>query len=152
MTLGLAGMALVLAQAAPVDVVALAAEVKARETAFAQTMADRDLAAFGSFLADEAIFVGAAPLRGKQAVIAEWKKFYEGRKAPFSWRPELVQVVDSGTLALSTGPVFDPEGNRVGTFNSAWRREKDGTWKIVLDNGCPPCAPCGGVPPVPKPD
>jgi enterochelin esterase family protein len=24
----------------------------------------------------------------------------------------------------------------VGTFNSIWRREKDGRWKIVFDNGC----------------
>ena len=35
-------------------------------------------------------------------------------------------MVDSGTLAFSTGPVFDPEGKRTGTFNSTWRLEKDG--------------------------
>lgn len=41
--------------------------------------------------------------------------------------------------AFSSGPVFNPAGQRTGTFNSVWRREKDGHWKIVLDNGCPPC-------------
>jgi hypothetical protein len=55
-------------------------------------------------------------------------------------------VLDSGTLALSTGPVYAPDGQRSGTFNSTWRREKDGRWKIVLDNGCPPCE-CGAAPP-----
>jgi ketosteroid isomerase-like protein len=31
-------------------------------------------------------------------------------------------------------------GLRVGTFNSVWRLEADGKWRIVFDKGCPPCA------------
>jgi len=52
---------------------------------------------------------------------------------------EFVEVLESGTLAMSSGPVRDPSGKRTGTFNSVWRRESDGKWKIVLDNGCPAC-------------
>ena len=48
-----------------------------------------------------------------------------------------VEVLDSGTLALSTGPVLDPDGRRVGTFSSVWRREADGAWLVVFDKGCP---------------
>jgi hypothetical protein len=48
--------------------------------------------------------------------------------------------VNSGTLALSTGPVFDPQGKRTGTFTSTWKLEKDGEWRVVLDSGCPPCS------------
>ena len=118
---------------------ALAAKVRARETAFAKTMADRDHAAFGSFVAEEALFMGQTPLRGRKAVIEGWKRFYEGQQAPFSWSPERVEVVASGTLAISSGPVFDPEGKRVSTFNSTWRREKDGEWRVIIDIGCPPC-------------
>lgn len=115
-------------------------EVRSAERAFARTMADRDHAAFVSFLSDEAIFVGPqATFRGRQAVADGWKRFYEGPQAQFSWEPERVEVLDSGTLALSSGPVRDPQGKRVGTFNSVWRREADGSWKIVLDNGCPSC-------------
>ena len=77
-------------------------------------------------------------LRGKKEVSEGWKPFYEGPQAPFAWEPERVEVIDSGTLALSTGPVTD-QGKRVGTFTSTWRREKDGRWRIVLDSGCPPC-------------
>ncbi len=120
----------------------LAEEVRRSEIAFAQTMADRDAVGFASFLAEEAVFSsGPRATRGRAAVLEAWKGFFEGPQAPFSWQPDFVQVLDSGTLALSSGPVNSPEGVRVGTFNSVWRREKDGRWKVVFDRGCPPCAP-----------
>lgn len=121
------------------DLAALEAQVTAAETAFAKSMADRDHVAFTSFIAEDAVFVGRSVLRGRQAVADGWKRFFEGPQAPFAWAPERVVVIASGTLALSSGPVYDPEGKRVGTFNSTWRLEGDGSWKIVLDNGCPPC-------------
>jgi ketosteroid isomerase-like protein len=118
----------------------LKAEVRATETAFAKTMADRDLAAFGRFLAEETVFLSdKKALHGKAAVIEGWKRFFEGKEAPFSWQPADVEVVASGTLAITKGPVFDPKGARVGTFVSTWRLEKDGQWRIVLDTGCPDC-------------
>ena len=116
-------------------------QVRDTERAFARTMATRDLTAFTSFLSEEAIFFGSSRvLRGKQAVVEGWRGFFEGARAPFSWEPDRVEVLDSGTLALSTGPVLDPDGKRVGTFSSVWRREADGHWRIVLDNGCPSCS------------
>jgi hypothetical protein len=59
--------------------------------------------------------------------------------APFSWSPEVVDVLESGTLAHSSGPVRDAGGRRIGTFNSIWRREPDGRWRVVFDKGCPVC-------------
>ena len=123
-----------------VNVETLAARVRETERAFAQTMADRNHDAFISFLADDAVFLGPkTTLRGKQAVAEGWKRFYDGSPPPFSWEPERVEVLDSGTLAVSTGPVRDSQGKRIGTFNSVWRREPGGSWKVVLDSGCPPC-------------
>jgi ketosteroid isomerase-like protein len=120
---------------------ALADEVRASENAFAKTMADRDFAAFGTFVADEAIFFGGkGARRGKAAVLEGWKPLYEGAKAPFSWSSETVEVLASGTLAHSSGPVLDVDGKRVGTFNSIWRREKDGKWRVIFDKGCDACS------------
>jgi ketosteroid isomerase-like protein len=119
---------------------AIAAKVRAREQAFAKTMADRDHAAFAGFVSEEAVFLGRGVLRGRKAVAEGWKPLFEGAKAPFSWQPEAVEVIDSGTLALSRGPVFDADGKRSGTFTSTWRLDKDGEWRVVLDSGCPPCA------------
>lgn len=116
----------------------LTRQVQEAESAFASTMARRDLAAFTSYLATEAVFFGrSGAQRGKSAVVEAWRPLFEGTAAPFSWRPEVVEVLDSGTLGLTSGPVLDPEGKRIGTFNSIWRREADGHWKIVFDKGCP---------------
>ena len=119
-------------------------QVRQTETAFARSMADRDYEAFMQFLSQEAIFFGGGePLRGKQQVAAAWKAYFEKPEAPFSWAPEQVEVLESGTLAHSSGPVYDPAGERVATFNSIWRLEPDGRWRIVFDKGnqdCPPPA------------
>ena len=110
------------------------------ERAFAKTMADRDHAAFESFLADEAVFfTGPTPLRGKQQVAAAWKRFYAQPEAPFSWEPQEVEVLDSGTLAISSGPVHDARGKRVATFTSIWRQEAPGVWRVVFDKGTDMC-------------
>ena len=88
----------------------------------------------------------------KNAVAQAWKPLYQGKDAPFSWRPEKVEVLDSGTLALSSGPVFDPSGKNTGTFTSIWRREADGKWRIVFDKGCDVCAAVATTPtPPPTP-
>ena len=121
----------------------LTEQVRRAEIAFAKTMADRDHAAFATFLAPDAVFVSPnRVLRGAREIAEGWKKFYEAPRAPFSWEPDQVQVLDSGGLALSSGPVRDASGKRVGTFNSIWRREPGGAWKVVIDHGCPPCN-CG---------
>lgn len=111
-------------------------QVMDTERAFAQTMAKRDYKAFTSFLSTETVFVGSEKvLRGKQQVMEVWKQYYEKPDAPFSWKPEYVEVFDSGTLALSSGPVYGANGTLVSTFTSIWRLEAPGTWRIIYDKG-----------------
>jgi ketosteroid isomerase-like protein len=113
-------------------------QVLAAERAFAASMANRDLPAFAHYVSGEAIFfTDTGVLRGKQEVIAAWSRFFEGKTAPFSWAPDRVEVLQSGTLALSTGLVRDPNGKVIGRFNSIWRREAPGVWRVVFDKGGP---------------
>lgn len=110
------------------------------ERAFAKTMADRDFAAFAKFLSADAVFQGSkGSLRGPDAVTAAWKKFFEGPQAPFSWEPDNVEVMSTGELALSSGPVRDPNGKLIARFNSVWRQEAPGVWRIILDMGNDAC-------------
>ncbi len=137
MVLALCGCA---PRAAQPDHARLVAQVTAAELAFAKSMTDRDHAAFLGFVAQDAVFLGGAtPLRGRAAVGAGWQSYFTSARAPFSWRPEQVDVNGSGTLALSTGPVRGPDGKVVAHYYSTWRLDPDGHWRVVLDNGYDAC-------------
>jgi ketosteroid isomerase-like protein len=116
---------------------ALRKQVFAAESSFAASMAKRDFDAFASHVSPEAIFFGdTTVMRGKEAVLNGWRRFFQKSDAPFSWKPDVIEVLQSGNLAISSGPVFDPGGKKVGNFSSIWRREPDGSWKIIFDKGC----------------
>ncbi|MFA6314039.1 MAG: nuclear transport factor 2 family protein [Sterolibacterium sp.] len=122
------------------DAAELRRQVTDTERAFARTMAMRDHAAFTAFLAEDSVFFsGPTPLRGKRQVSDWWKRFYEKAVAPFSWEPEQVEVLDSGTLALSSGPVRNPQGKLISTYTSIWRMEAPGVWRIIFDKGNEVC-------------
>jgi ketosteroid isomerase-like protein len=130
----------------PPDLVSLAEQVRASETAFAGTMAARDFTAFASWVADDAIFInGGKPLRGKAAVLAHWQRFFQSPAAPFAWKPEIIEVLSSGRLAYSEGPVSLPDGQVVARYFSTWRLDDQGVWRIVFDNGVDTCR-CPGKP------
>jgi len=112
-------------------------QVLAAESSFAASMAKRDFDTFASHVSPEAIFFGdTTVMRGKEAVLNGWRRFFQKPEAPFSWKPDVIEVLKSGNLAISSGPVFDPGGKKVGNFSSIWRREPDGNWKIIFDKGC----------------
>ena len=125
----------------PATLEQLQKQVADTERGFARTMAERNHAGFTAYLADEAIFFSGqgVPQRGRQTVAEAWRRFYEKPEAPFSWEPEIVQVLDSGTLAISSGPVRDPSGKIFAQFSSIWRLESPGVWRIIFDKGNPVC-------------
>ena len=58
-----------------------------------------------------------------------------------AFRARVLAALIAGTLALSSGPVLDPSGREVARFNSVWRREGPGVWRVVFDKGSPICPP-----------
>ena len=62
-------------------------------------------------------------------------------QAPFSWAPDQVDVLADGSLAHSSGPVLNPTGTAVARFNSVWRQEAPGVWRVVFDKGSPLAPP-----------
>jgi len=129
-------------------------EVRNAELSFAKAFADRDQAKFFSFVLDDASFLGpASTLSGKKAVFDRWSRFFSGPQAPFSWAPDRVAVNAAGTIGLSAGPVFDPDGHHAGNFNSVWIKQADGTWKVLFDGpGSPAACLPESVPPVSEGD
>jgi ketosteroid isomerase-like protein len=139
-----AGLVVGLGAAQPADAQrsAVAQQVFAAESSFAATMANRDSVGFATFVAADAVFFGGRKTtHGRAEVVADWRGFFIGPSAPFSWRPQTIEVLESGTLAHSSGPVFDATGKQVSTFNSVWRKDPDGKWRVVFDKGCSCLAP-----------
>lgn len=118
-------------------------EVRDAETAFAGAFAARDAAKFASFLAEDAVFLSPPTvMRGPAEVMSQWSKYLEPKVAPFSWKPEHVEVNAGGTIAFSTGPIFDAKGTQIAVYTSVWVRERDGRWKIQFDGpGCNVASP-----------
>lgn len=130
---------LALPSAGAADEAAIRDSLRAAEAGFAKAFADRDLDAFLAFIDEDAMFLGPkGGLRGKEAVKADWSKFFESETAPFSWEPKRWELNPSGTMGLTTGPVYAPDGKWVGSFMSIWRRQADGSWKVIFD-GAPEC-------------
>jgi ketosteroid isomerase-like protein len=128
----------------PADAGALREQVLVTERAFARTMADRDAARFATFLSSEAVFVsGKTATRGSANIAALWARHFTNPAAPFSWYPDQVEVLASGTLAYSSGPVLDPQSRPIGRFSSIWRLEGPGVWRIVFDSGSDTCDSAG---------
>ena len=120
----------------------LARDVQCREIAFSQSVEQQNIAAFESLIDNDARFVGASVQRGAAEVTQAWSVFFAADGPRIRWRPQIVEVLNDGTLALSRGPyeltVRDADGNlktQWGTFNSVWRMQSDGSWKVVFDAG-----------------
>ena len=123
-------------------------EVRCRETSFSLSVENQDSELFRSFIDADARFVGGDISRGPDAVAAAWAVFFAADGPRIQWRPQIIEVLEDGTLALSRGPyrMTTTDANGVvsehwGTFNSIWRRQPDGTWKVVFDAGSPAAAP-----------
>ena len=124
----------------------LEASLRATEIAFAASVAEKDRESFAGFIADEAIFVSGAVLRGKQAILEGWAVFFREDAPKLTWRPEVVEIQDDGELGMTRGPFTveqpGPDGSlisRSGLFTSVWEHQADGGWKVIFDAGCPPC-------------
>ena len=140
--LALVGLA---AQAVAADAID---EVRCREIGFSQAAEEQDMAAFSSFIDADARFVSNSVLRGVDDIAAAWSVFFDEDSPSIKWRPQVVEVLDDGRLALSRGPyrvtTRDADGNLVeqwGTFNSIWRLHDDGLWRVVFDAGSPSASP-----------
>ena len=118
--------------------------VWARETGFAQAVADHDATAFAEHLHPDAVFIGGdgTPTHGATAIAGDWAGIIEGKGLVLHWYPDAVDVAADGRLALSRGPYWidnpgAPAGKRYrsGRFVSTWLRGDDGQWHVVFDGG-----------------
>ena len=117
-------------------------DVRCREVGFSKSVESQDHELFASFIDPDARFVGNKVDRRREAIADAWEVFFTGDLPTIQWRPQFVEVLESGDLALSRGPYRIIDRNEDGeiteawgTFNSVWRLSAAGEWLVVFDAG-----------------
>lgn len=112
------------------------------EARFAKDVAERGGAGFAAWFADDGVALGNGkpPLVGKVAI--EKSATWSPAAYQLTWTPTDGLMGPSGDMGYTWGHYEghskDANGNPVttsGRYITVWRREKDGTWKVVLDAG-----------------
>ncbi len=123
-------------------------EVRCREIAFSISVESQDISLFSSFIDADARFIGNSVVHGPAAIAEAWGVFFTDDGPSIKWRPQFVEVLEDGKLALTRGPyrmtTRDEQGVETehwGTFNSVWRLHEDGEWRVVFDAGNDPAEP-----------
>lgn len=112
------------------------------EAKFARDVAARGGAAFADWFAEDGVALGngAAPLIGKVAIArsATWSP----QAYQLTWKPTDGTMGPSGDMGYTWGHYEghskDANGNPVitsGRYMTIWRKQTDGSWKVVLDAG-----------------
>ena len=112
------------------------------EARFAKDVLARGGAGFASWFADDGVALGngKAPLIGKVAIAksATWLP----QDYQLTWTPTDGMMGPSGDMGYTWGHYEgrskDASGNPVltsGRYITMWRKEPDGSWKVVLDAG-----------------
>src|ERR1700722_3567939 len=112
------------------------------EARFAKDVAERGGVAFADWFAEDGVALGngEAPVVGRVAIAksSNWSpKAYQ-----LTWTPTDATMGPSGDMGYTWGHFEghskDANGNPVvtsGRYMTVWRREPDGSWKVVLDAG-----------------
>ena len=102
-----------------------------------------------SLYSDDAVFIGddGKAVRGKEAITAGFKDFLADPNLKINYTTGTKSFSSSGDMAYSTASYTetytDPKTKKpvtmTGTNLSVWRKQADGSWKLVADSN--PAAP-----------
>ena len=104
------------------------------ERAFSKLSTQGMHQAFLTYLADDAVIFRPRPVEGK-------KWYAERGETPgtLTWTPIFAEVSREGDLGYTTGPwdftMEDDESIEYGHYVSVWRKQPDGSWRVVIDVG-----------------
>lgn len=121
------------------------AELMEVDRAFANSMAEGGLDAWvGHFAPEGAMISGQGEITGEPYIRAAMAPIFSDSTVVFTWSPDRARVAESGELGYTIGDYRisrrDSTGQLAetldrGKYVSIWRRQPDGTWKVVADIG-----------------
>ena len=106
---------------------------------FNQALADRDVARFLSFVAEDATF---NTNRGREAVGKAWAPFFATDGPRIKWTPTKAEALVAGDVGYTVGTwerrTKAADGTTTvarGQYLTVWQRHKDGSWQATFDTG-----------------
>jgi ketosteroid isomerase-like protein len=117
-----------------VDSRAAAEPVVAAERAFAARHQQVSVKkSFAEYAAADGVALTPDGVRNVQDYIATWP---DRDNAGFiGWWPDLAGIARSGDLGFTTGPASFGGGKRFSNYFTIWKKQADGSWKWVIDQG-----------------
>jgi len=117
--------------------------LKQLEGEFMKAAAEKGSAGYMSYYAENAVEVpNGAPLIQGKANIGKTMGFLDDKNNLLTWMPVGADISSSGDLGYTYGSFEfrskDKDGREHvehGKYTSIWKRQKDGSWKVVLDMG-----------------
>jgi ketosteroid isomerase-like protein len=138
------------------DLAAARAALLEADRAFSRLSEEQGMrAAFLAYLAEDAVIFRPGPVVGRAYIAARPQPAIS-----LSWYPVLAEVAASGDLGYTTGPYelhelhelhaprqsgAPADGSVVehGYYVTVWRRQADGTWQVIADQGVTTPPPAG---------
>ena len=121
-----------------------AAAIVRSDAEFARSVAEKNKETFQSFLAEATTFNGGTrnELHGRDAVLKDWAPFFEANGPTLTWTPMKGEVIGAGDVGYTIGrSLFRQKASngstieRGGQYLTVWRKQPDGSWKVVFDTG-----------------
>lgn len=89
------------------------------------------------------------PITGRDAIRARMQEFFAAAENELLWEPDAARVSEAGNLGSTTGRFrmlrkrADGSSEVVmsGRYFDVWRKQGDGTWKLLYDVGDPDAPP-----------
>jgi ketosteroid isomerase-like protein len=122
------------------------------DQAFDRATATKGLEGFASFIADDVSTLrpDKPVITGKSAMVDLWTPLLHNPALSIRWKPLSASASTGGDLGYTVGSYeitqTDDKGKTVaatGKYVTIWRKQADGSWKVVFDSGVADTAPTG---------
>lgn len=112
---------------------------------FQKATAQHRLDGWMSYMADNAVLFNInPPVAGKKAIADFYRPTFENPDFQLTWSPSRGEIFISGDMGYTSGRyemrLKSPKGNlivRKGSYLTVWKKQADGSWKVIADGGEP---------------
>lgn len=116
-------------------------EMVLTEQSFSRMAAEKNIyEAFMAFIADDGLLFRPDATNGKKW-LTDHPPPSSGKRPGLAWQPAFAGMAAAGDLGFTTGPwegksdVKDAKPSAYGHFVTVWKKQRDGSWKFVVDLG-----------------